>query len=96
MQNRNLRGCIRPLAPAYAVFDFQNNQDGLRIKTDSKKAMRWGQLLMALQLHMITRGHPRMIIVRLSGNSIDLSPKTLGKQLRKILLIFSPYFPPLY
>ena len=29
MQHCSLRGCIRPLAPALAVFDFQNNQDGL-------------------------------------------------------------------
>ena len=29
MQDCSLRGCIRPLAPAKAVFYFQNNQDRL-------------------------------------------------------------------
>ena len=34
MQHCSLRGCIRPLAPAKVVFDFQNNKDGL---TDPKE-----------------------------------------------------------
>ena len=29
MQHCSLWGCIRPLAPTLAVFDFQNYQDGL-------------------------------------------------------------------
>ena len=29
MQHCSLQGCIRPLAPAKAIFDFQNNQDRL-------------------------------------------------------------------
>ena len=29
VQHCSLRGCIRPLAPAKAVFEFQNNQHGL-------------------------------------------------------------------
>ena len=29
MQHHSLRVCIYPLVLAYAVFDYQNNQDGL-------------------------------------------------------------------
>ena len=36
MQHCSLRGCIRPLALAYAVFDFQNKQDGLNDSKENK------------------------------------------------------------
>ena len=36
-----------------------------------KSSMRWEQLLPSLQLQMITRGQPRMIIIHLGGNNVD-------------------------
>ena len=64
----------------------QREQNSFKIVWLGQKGMRWEQLLPALQLHMITRGHPRMIIVHLGGNNIDSVPqinlmKTIGKGL---------------
>ena len=37
--------------------------------------MRWEQLLPRLQLLMINRGHPRIIILHVGGNNIDSVPQ---------------------
>lgn len=48
--------------------------------------MRWGQLLSTLQLQMVTRGHPRGIILHLGGNNIDSIPQlTLMETIREDL-----------
>ncbi len=36
-----------------------------------KSGMRWGQLLPAVQYHMISRGSPKILIIHLGGNDID-------------------------
>ena len=38
-------------------------------------SMRWAQFLPSLQLQMITRGHPRVIIIHLGGNNVDSVPQ---------------------
>ena len=49
----------------------QLGQTRHRIVWLGKSSMRWEQLLPSLQLQMITRGHPRMIIIHLGGNNVD-------------------------
>lgn len=57
--------------------------------------MRWEQLLPKLQLYMITRGHPRMIIIHLGGNNVDSVPqKTLIDKVRDDLKYIHSVFQP--
>ena len=41
MQHCSLRGCIHPLVPAYAVFDFQDNQDELNVPKGNKNNLHY-------------------------------------------------------
>lgn len=55
--------------------------------------MHWDQLLPALQLQMITRGHPRMIILHLGGNDIDTIPQfSLMDSIKKALIYIHSVF----
>ena len=61
----------------------QLGQTRHRIVWLGKSSMRWEQLLPSLQLQMITRGHPRMIIIHLGGNNVDSVPQlTLMEAIR--------------
>ena len=66
-----MRGCIRPLAPAYAVFDFKSNQNRLiDLKGNKKiictmvkygetfKATTWHLTLAAMKLNKYLKGLP--------------------------------------
>ena len=71
----------------------QLGQNSFKIVWLGQKGMRWEQLLPALQLHMITRGHPRMIIVHLGGNNIDSVPQiNLMKTIREDLIYIHSVF----
>ena len=41
MQHCSLRGFIRPIAPAKAVSDFQNNQDGSMIPKEIRYTLHY-------------------------------------------------------
>ena len=45
------RGCIRPLAPASAVFYFQNNQNGLNQPKEIKYNLHYNDVRGALRKH---------------------------------------------
>lgn len=56
---------------AYSHKSDQLGQSQFRVVWLGQGGMRWNQLLPALQFRMITRGHPHVIILHLSGNDID-------------------------
>lgn len=66
----------------------QLGQSRFQIVWLGEKSMRWEHLLPALQLYMITRGHPRMIIIHLGGNNIDSVPQMNLMQAIKEDLIY--------
>ena len=45
MQHCSLPSCMRPLAPASAIFDFQNNQDGLNDPKEIKYNLHYDDVL---------------------------------------------------
>ena len=64
----------------------QLGQRQYRIMWFGQGSMHWEQLLPALQLQMITRGHPKMLIIHLGGNDIDTIPQfSLMKSIKEDL-----------
>lgn len=58
-----------------------------------ESGMRWEQLLSTLQLHMITRGHPKILIIHLGGNNIDTVPQlALMQTIREDLIYINSVF----
>ena len=65
----------------------QLRQNIFKVVWIEQKGRRQEQILPALQLHMITRRQPRMIIVHLGGNNIDsVSQINLMKTIKEDLI----------